>query len=85
MFSTGFQVVPNKSASPGYKAAPDTNNHPSGGKQKLSLWIGSQYQLIILKAIVVHQLDVCQARYPLLASVNACLKLGSGFCLPVLL
>lgn len=34
------------------KPAPSTslpNNHQSRGKQKLSLWVGSQYQLVILK------------------------------------
>ena len=39
-------------------------------------------------SIIVPQSDVCQARNPLaclLASINACLKLGSGLHPPVLL
>ena len=62
---------------PGYKPAPDTslpNNHQSGGKQKLSLWVGSQHQPIMLTVIMIPQSDV----YPLLGSINACLKLGWG-------
>ena len=68
--STSFQVIPPKSAPPGYKPACDIsfpNNHQSGGKQKLSLWFGSQHQPIILKAIKVPQSDVYQARYLFLA------------------
>jgi hypothetical protein len=79
------------------KSAPGTslpNNHQSGRKQKLSLWFGSQHQPIILKDNKISkqhpppQSDVCQARVPLaclLASINACLKLGSALYLSVLL
>ena len=45
-------------------------------------WFGSQHQPIMLKVIMVPQSDVDQSRSPLLASVNACLKLGSGLHLP---
>jgi hypothetical protein len=47
------RLFPNKSAPLGHKPAPDTSlpsNHQPGGKQKLSLWFGSQYQAIMLKA-----------------------------------
>jgi hypothetical protein len=47
------RLFPNKSAPPGYNPASDTslpNNHQSGGKQKSSLWFGSQNQPILLKA-----------------------------------
>jgi hypothetical protein len=39
----------------------------------------------MLKAIIAPQSDVYQARHSLLAAINACLKLGSGLCLHILL
>ena len=46
------------------------------------VWL--QPQPIMLKAIMAPQLDVYQARYYILASIKACLKLGSALH-PVLL
>jgi hypothetical protein len=59
------KLLPNQSVPPDYKPAPDTslpNDNQSGGKQKLSLWFGSQHQAIMLKAIMAPQPDVYQAR-----------------------
>jgi hypothetical protein len=52
------QIGPNKDQFSSYsnKLAPGTsllNNHQSGGKQKLSLWFGSQNQPIMLKDIKI--------------------------------
>ena len=80
------RFLPNKSILSGHTPAlgtPLANNQPSGRKQKLSLWFGSQHQPTMLKPITAPQSDVYQARYSLLASINVCLKLGSGFHLPV--
>ena len=47
--------------------------------QKLSLWVGSQHEPIMLNA--PHQIQTT-LETPFLASINAHLKLGSGLHLP---
>jgi hypothetical protein len=66
------------------------NNHQSGGKQKLSLWFGSQHQPITLKGNKFHNSPPirCVPRWIplcLFAFINACLKLGLGLYPPILL
>lgn len=87
--STSFQVTPNKSATLGYRPAPDTSlpyNHPIRKKQtkkqtsqKLSLvWLPAPSNYV--KGHNDFQSD--QARHILLASINDCLRLSSGLHLP---
>jgi hypothetical protein len=50
---------------------------------KFMVWLPAPVSYV--KAKMILQSDVCQARYSLLDTINTCLKLGSGFCLPILL
>ena len=78
--STGFQVIPHKSAPPGFKSALTLHFLITIDQEENRF--GSQNQPTMLKAIMGPQSHVYQARYPFLASINACLKLGSGLHLP---
>lgn len=78
----------NMSAPPGYKTVPVASlpkNHQSGEKQKLIVWLLSPVNYVKSHSgPPPPQSDVCHARYSLLNSVNACLKLGSTFNLPAI-
>jgi hypothetical protein len=81
--STRFQDIPPTNLHPQVTRLPliihilTTTKHEK--KKIFRLWFGPQYQL---KAIMAIQSDMYQARYHLLDSINACLKLGSGLHLP---
>ena len=76
------KLFPNKSVLPGYKPAPDISLPNNQSSKNSRSWVYGYAQYTVLKVITVPLPDVYQFKHPLLASINNCLKLGSGIYLP---